>query len=83
MPYTVDRKLVRSWTEALDAVGERLSPRFARSEVCSRVRTYLRGLLCGVGRKNSWQLAEVAGTRHALLRPAAPPRPGQLGRRWG
>lgn len=62
MSRTVDRKLVLSWTEELDAVGERLSPRFARSEVRSRARSYLRGLLGAVERKNSWQLlAEVAG----------------------
>jgi len=40
-------------------VSERLSPRFARSEV--RARDYLRGLLSTAERKNGWQLAEVAG----------------------
>src|ERR671910_1773815 len=61
MPKTMDRKMVRSWSEELDAVGELLSPHFARSEVRERARNYLRGLLSGVERKNSWQLAEVAG----------------------
>ncbi len=61
MPQTVDRKMVRSWTEELDAVAERLSPRFARSEIRGRARSYLRGLLSATERKNSWQLAEVAG----------------------
>src|SRR5687768_5489925 len=61
MPNTVDRKLVRSWSEELDAVGELLSPHFARSEVRQRARNYLRGLLSVVERKNSWQLAEVVG----------------------
>jgi DDE superfamily endonuclease len=61
MPKTVDRKMVRSWTEELDAVGERLSAHFARSEVRQRATDYLRGLLSVVERKNSWQLAEVAG----------------------
>src|ERR671910_2825632 len=61
MPKTMDRKMVRSWSEELDAVGELLSPHFARSEVRERARNYLLGLLSGVERKNSWQLAEVAG----------------------
>jgi SRSO17 transposase len=61
MPQTVDRKTVRSWTEELDAVGERIAPRFARSEVRHRAQAYLRGLLGSVERKNSWQLAEHAG----------------------
>jgi SRSO17 transposase len=61
MPNTIDRKMIRSWSEELDAVGELLSPHFARSEVRQRARNYLRGLLSVVERKNSWQLAEVAG----------------------
>src|SRR5918998_4693622 len=68
MPQTVDRKMASSWSGELDAVGERIAPRFARSEVRQRARDYLRGLLSGVERKNSWQLAEVAGdaTPHGL-----------------
>jgi SRSO17 transposase len=61
MPKTVDRKMARSWSEELDAVGERIAPRFARSEVRERARDYLRGLLSAAERKNGWQLAEVAG----------------------
>jgi len=61
VPQTVDRKTVRSWTEELDALGERIAPRFARSELRERARSYLLGLLSEVERKNSWQLAEVAG----------------------
>lgn len=45
----------------MDALGERIAPRFARSEVRHRAQAYLRGLLGSVERKNSWQLAEVAG----------------------
>ena len=45
MPETVDRKMVRSWTEALEAVNECLSEHFARSEVRERAQDYLRGLL--------------------------------------
>ena len=61
MPETVIRTTVRSWAEELEEVGERLSARFARSEVRDRARDYLLGLLSTVERKNSWQLAEVAG----------------------
>jgi SRSO17 transposase len=61
MPQTVDRKMVRSWTEELEVVGERLSVHFARSGVRRRAREYLHGLLSGAERKNGWQLAEVAG----------------------
>jgi SRSO17 transposase len=53
--------MLRSWTEELDAVGERLSDHFTRSEARQRANDYLRGLLSVVERKNSWQLAEVAG----------------------
>lgn len=59
--HPVDRKMVRSWIEELNALSERIAPRFARSEVRGRARAYLRGLLSAAERKNSWQLAEVAG----------------------
>ena len=74
MPETVDRKMVRSWTEALEAVNECLSEHFARSEVRQRAQDYLRGLLSETERKNGWQLAEVAanatpyGIQHLLGR---------------
>src|SRR5918992_5336764 len=61
MAQTVNRKMVRSWSEELEAVGDRLSVHFARSEVRQRAQDYLRGLLSAAERKNSWQLAEVAG----------------------
>ena len=78
MPKTVDRKMLRSWSEELEAVGNRLSDHFARSEVRQRAQDYLRGLLSEAERKNSWQLAEVAGKRHALW-PPAPAGASQLG----
>ncbi len=61
MTQTVDRKRVRSWTEELEAVNERLSARFTRSEAHGRACDYLLGLLSEAERKNGWQLAEVAG----------------------
>jgi SRSO17 transposase len=61
MAQTVDRKMLRSWTEELVEVNERLWAHFARSEVRQRAQDYLRGLLSEAKRKNGWQLAEVAG----------------------
>ena len=61
VPETVTRTTVGSWAEELEVVSKRLSPHFARSEVRDRARDYLLGLLSTVERKNSWQLAEVAG----------------------
>jgi hypothetical protein len=40
----------------LDALSERIAPRFARSELRERAHDYLRGLLSAAERKNSWQL---------------------------
>jgi SRSO17 transposase len=61
MAQTVDRKMLRSWTEELEEVNERLWAHFARSEVRQRAQDYLCGLLSEAKRKNGWQLAEVAG----------------------
>jgi hypothetical protein len=38
MPQTVDRKMLRSWIEELEALNERLSAHFARSEVRQRAQ---------------------------------------------
>ena len=50
-----------AWTEDFAAVVARIGPRFARSEAREHAAAYLRGLLSPVGRKNSGQLAELAG----------------------
>src|SRR5438270_645499 len=52
---------VRHWAHELDALGQRLASRFARSEPRRRAVEYLRGLLSDAERKNGWQLAEKAG----------------------
>jgi len=57
-PTTED---VGAWARELDALGERLGRRFARSEPRRRAVAYLRGLLGDAQRKNGWQLAESAG----------------------
>ncbi len=49
------------WSQVLDALHERIAPRFARAEMRARVRRYLAGLLDQVERKNGWQLAEAIG----------------------
>lgn len=52
---------VQEWAAELEALCERIAPRFHRVEVRRRAGAFLRGLLAGVERKNSWQLAEQAG----------------------
>ena len=51
------------WARGLDALVERIAPRFRRVEPRRRAMAYLKGLLAPVERKNGWQLAEVAGDR--------------------
>src|ERR687886_376835 len=51
------------WARGLDALVERIAPRFCRIEARRRVRAYLQGLLAPMDRKNGWQLAEHAGDR--------------------
>src|SRR4028118_2344905 len=55
------RRDAQGWSGSLDAVLERIAPRFARAEPRRRAASYLRGLLAPVERKNGWQLAEAAG----------------------
>jgi SRSO17 transposase len=52
---------VHGWAADLEALWERIAPRFGRVEVRRRASGFLRGLLSGVERKNGWQLAEQAG----------------------
>jgi len=52
---------VQGWSDELEALCERIAPRFGRMEVRRRAGGFLRGLLAGVERKNGWQLAEHAG----------------------
>lgn len=52
---------VRAWADEIEAVGELIGGRFARSEPRQRAVGYVRGLLSGTERKNGWQLAEHLG----------------------
>jgi SRSO17 transposase len=49
------------WSGYLEDLHTRIAGRFCRPEVKERVRRYLGGLLTEIGRKNSWQMAEVIG----------------------
>ena len=54
---------IAGWREGLTELLSRISPRFSRPEVRSRVGRYLYGLLEPVERRNGWQLAEAIGER--------------------
>jgi SRSO17 transposase len=54
-------KQVHDWAAELEALCERLAPRFGRVEVRRRASGFLQGLLGAAERKNGWQLAEQAG----------------------
>lgn len=52
---------VRGWAEGLDEIAGRIGPHFSRREARERAMEYIRALLSPAERKNSWQLAEIAG----------------------
>ena len=52
---------VQGWAGGLDEVGALIGVRFARSEPRACALAYVRGLLSGAERKNSWTLSERAG----------------------
>jgi SRSO17 transposase len=52
---------VSAWADEIETVGERIGPRFSRSEPRQRAIGYVRGLLGSTERKNGWQLAEHLG----------------------
>src|SRR5882762_7624281 len=54
-------KELEAWQEAFERFHARFADLFERSESREQAKKYLRGLLAHVGRKNSWQLAEVVG----------------------
>jgi SRSO17 transposase len=53
--------VIEAWVAGFEDVFARVAGRFGRVEVRRRARSYLRGLLAPVERKNGWQLAEAAG----------------------
>ena len=53
--------LARQCAEGIEAMAERLRPRFRRRAAARHAADYLRGLVADVERKNGWQLAEYLG----------------------
>jgi SRSO17 transposase len=51
----------RSWLSGLEALHGRIAGHFQRTEMRTRARRYLAGLLGPVKRKNGWQMAEYLG----------------------
>ena len=54
---------ITAWQEELNALQDRIAPRFVRPEVRARARKFLTGLLVPLERRNGWQLAEQLGER--------------------
>lgn len=52
---------IQEWADGLAEIRELIGPRFARAEPRENAVGYLRGLLSGAERKNSWTLSEQAG----------------------
>ncbi|KAG0161963.1 hypothetical protein DFQ30_004710 [Apophysomyces sp. BC1015] len=55
------KAVLKAWESELEALHDRLSSLFRRSEPRQRSLAYLKGLLSTVERKNGWQLAEWMG----------------------
>lgn len=51
------------WAAELTLLCHRIGSRFARAEPRRQAAVYLKGLFAPIGRKNSWQLAEIAGEK--------------------
>jgi SRSO17 transposase len=49
------------WEALFEEVCEQIEPVFSRSETRERAKSYMRGLLSPIERKNGWQLAEEIG----------------------
>src|ERR687894_1890639 len=59
--HELDQLDVQVWNQYWAEIERRIGSKFARSEARSRAMAYLAGLLSPAERKNSWQLAEIAG----------------------
>jgi SRSO17 transposase len=49
------------WRSALDALTERIAPRFARRETARNAEAFIRGVVSGLESKNCWTIAEQSG----------------------
>ena len=57
----MDAKQIRGWEGRFEQMMDRFGVCFARRDLRRQAEGYVRGLLGGVERKNSWQLAEHLG----------------------
>jgi hypothetical protein len=55
----MDPEEIPDWVASFAAFCALCDDRFSRSEPRAQARKYLRGLLAGLKRKTTWQLAEV------------------------
>jgi SRSO17 transposase len=55
------KRVADEGTPDLDVLLARIAPRFSRAEPRQRARTFVRGILAGLGRPNGWTLARYAG----------------------
>lgn len=60
----VDVCEVKQWAADLESMSERIRGVFTGKEVFGRAKSYVKGLLCQVNRKNGWQIAEASGDRN-------------------
>lgn len=74
----MDPEEVPDWAVSFATFCARFDDLFSRSESRAQARKYLRGLLAGLERKTTWQLAEVVkdGTPDRMQRLH---NPGSLG----
>ncbi len=57
----MDDLLAEDWHNEFDAICERVCKYIPRLEMRDHAKSFLRGLVGGAHRKNSWHLAESAG----------------------
>jgi SRSO17 transposase len=51
------------WADELSILSNRIAPRFSSVEPRRQAEAHLKGLFSPIPRKNSWQLAEIAGEK--------------------
>jgi SRSO17 transposase len=54
---------IKSWSDGITIVAERIGVRFSRSEAREQAVKYIEALLSTIERKNGWQIAEEAGEK--------------------
>lgn len=54
---------VSQWATEIQAVAERIGPRFSRKDLRQHANQYLQGLISRIERKNGWLMAEELGEK--------------------